>query len=330
MKYPMCSNWLTIRNYRFGQATVKNEMTGKTYRIDPCDLKFLLNLDGRTNPYTMPCVITAGYSWGRITQMLQEFSDCGLTRSSMCLEHSFTSLYRTVYIPKKQHSDSIWWKILNMILWTTFLPAIAGGLLLFLSSGLSLRFDLCLYLGLLAGFLAGSVLHEFGHVIATLATGGNVYEVGVSLTCLVFPGAYAAAKGKESASPLQKAQIYAAGMEENLMIAGIMLILSACGLPYPEFFAGIAIANMLLTLDNLLFIRGLDGCRILSVFFGLDISISAASRYMLFNRRKRRRLIKNGCPGKASLCSYCLLLLFQLAGLTIYPLVIVEVILCLA
>ena len=328
-RYPAFSNWVTITGYtQDGFIIIKNEMTDKSYLIHPDELSFLQTLDGRTDPYNEPFVVLRGYSRAQIAEMLIEFSKCGLIRNGRLLDKSLLSRNLTVLIPHRKHSDASVWKILNMGLLLSFLPALIFGILALILNNPPYEFDLSAVLGSLAGLAAGSIFHECGHVIAALANGGKVLEIGVSITCLLFPGAYAAISGKESASPLQKAQVSAAGMEVNLLIAGIALTAFSCGSQHSGFFLTAAMMNILLVFDNLLLACGLDGCMVFSSLFGLDIGIDQAARYMVFNRRKRRRLKNGGCIGRASLCSYCFILVFRLAGLMIYPLVIIEVVSC--
>ncbi len=329
-RYPMLSNWVTIKDYRFGNATITNELTDKVYYTDPSHLTFLRMLDGKTDPYTLPYPHLMGWSLFEINAMLSEFRAFGIIRESMVFEKSFASLYRTVFIPSRKHSDSVLFKLLNIFMWVFFLPVLVWGAISFWSEFTTVGFDDISLWGILGGILTGLLLggafHECGHVISTLATGGEVFEMGVALHFPIFPGAYAATKEDDSATPIQKAQVSAAGMEVNLILVGLALIILAYCHRGAGFLISFALTNLLLVFDNLLLFRGIDGCWVYSHLFGLDACITDVALNMLFTKEKRKRLMEGGCHGKACLLTYSLIILLYVAGIAFLLLSIVNLI----
>ena len=330
MRYPMLSSWVTFKDYRYGTVTVKNELTGKTFLIRPEHAEFLQMLDGRTNPYEMQYCMEMGWTCTDVYIMLDEFAFQGLVRESRTYHKSSTSIYRTVWLPKTTQTDAPLPRILNRMLWTLFLPVFLCGLIAYVSNAGSFRVeDLSFWgfiVGALAGLFLGGVVHECGHVIAGLAYGGKVYEAGVSLEHLFFPGAYSVVQEEESLTPIRKVQGAAAGIEANLLAAGLALAAAALGLRLHGALTFFAIVNIFLVFDNLMFISGNDGCQIYSRIYGLDTCIADAARVSMSTEKNRLRILQKGCAGKAEFCTYCIFLLLQLAGIVLAVTCIVEVI----
>ena len=328
-QYPMLSNWVTIKDYQSENAIIANEITDKVYCTDRKNIIFLEMLDGKTNPYTLPYARnTLGLSMLEIHRMLSEFSAFGLVRNNMFFEKSFTFLCRTIHIPKRKQSDSLLFKIINALICLFPLPIFIWGIIVFwlgfTGDGLG-GFNLWgALLGVLAGFLIGGILHECGHAIASLATGGKVFEFGLSLSFFLIPGAYVATKVKDSATSIQKAQVSAAGIEFNLLLSGLALVILAYSCQGAGFFLSFTLVNLLILFDNLLFVHGDDGCWVFSHLFGLDTGITDVARKMVFTKEERKRLLESGCCGKASFCTYCLMLFLHVAGIALAVLSIIS------
>ena len=82
-------------------------------------------------------------------------------------------------------------------------------------------FSWWLYYGLLVCSLA---LHEVGHLVAGLAYGYKISDTGILLLGIIPIGAYVAHEDKKDASRSEKVQFALAGVEMNLLIAGICLL----------------------------------------------------------------------------------------------------------
>ncbi len=82
-------------------------------------------------------------------------------------------------------------------------------------------FNWWLYFGLIVCSLA---LHEAGHLAAGLAYGYKISDIGVLLLGIILIGAYVAHEGKKNAARSERIQLALAGVEANLLIAGICLL----------------------------------------------------------------------------------------------------------
>ena len=135
-------------------------------------------------------------------------------------------------------------------------------------------------LGGILGLLAGLFLHELAHAMACMAYGGYVFEIGVMLK-LVFPGAYVMMDTRPITGRLKRAQVSAAGIEANLLLAGLALF---CAVHFPGSSLSLfytALFNTELALVNLLLVDGLDGAGIMAELLGLD-SLSDAVKDGLY------------------------------------------------
>ena len=216
------------------------------------------------------------------------------------------------------------------VLWliNTFLPLLS---LLMLAIGLMMQFccpvdfemnwDWAAYIFL---FLVSICLHELGHFIAGAANGYGVSDVGILLLWVIPIGAYVACyerNGVEPAGKKAKIQFSLAGIEMNLLIAGVMLII---GVLVPAFFVTslmVAAENGWLAFINLLPSRGLDGESALSALCGVESIFSTASGW-LFKKEKRRQLYRSGAAGFVSLAFFavvCLsrVVLFAIIGISL-------------
>lgn len=95
---------------------------------------------------------------------------------------------------------------------------------------------------LMIGAVAGTLLHEAGHVVASVSQGLRVKRIGVSLK-----GVYVV---RQAGTPLQNAIVAFAGPLVNLILAAILS-------------GDAALANLILAVMNLAPLPGSDGRKIL-------------------------------------------------------------------
>ena len=179
--------------------------------------------------------------------------------------------------------------------------------------------------GSVAGMLIGLVMHELGHMFACLAYGGRVFEVGVMLQFLFMPGAYVLMNESKIKKRMRRVQVSAAGIEMNLLLTAIFLIISARFESLSGFFLGAAIQNVFLALLNLTLVDGFDGMAIMGELLGVENVISKARRITRF-KFKRKKLEKDGISGKATIAVCYILRGIQIALPLIFALNIVGVI----
>lgn len=157
------------------------------------------------------------------------------------------------------------------------------------------NFNWWLYYGLIALSLA---LHELGHLIAGLAYGYNISDTGILLLGIIPLGAYVAHEDKKDATKAEKIQFALAGVEVNLLIAGVCLLLAMQPYQWSLTMFSVANVNVLLAGINLLPASGLDGESALSAACGID-SIGEVARKWLTNKNRRQKLFRAGLPGYA-------------------------------
>ncbi len=150
--------------------------------------------------------------------------------------------------------------------------------------------------------IASLALHETGHLIAGLGYGYEISDVGILLLGILPFGAYVAHAEKESASKTEKIQFSLAGIEMNLLTAGLCLVLSAAWYPLSFTMVSVAVINILLAGLNLLPTSGLDGESVLSTLCGVDC-IGEEAVKILRDRKCRRALLHSGRAGALRLCA---------------------------
>ena len=157
------------------------------------------------------------------------------------------------------------------------------------------HFSWWLYYGLL---ICSVALHEVGHLVAGLAYGYKISDTGILLLGIIPIGAYVAHEDKKDASRSEKVQFAIAGVEMNLLIAGICLLIATQYYPLSLVLVSVANINVVLAGINLLPASGLDGESALSAVFGVN-SISEVAKKCLLNKKRRQKLLCSGFSGYA-------------------------------
>ena len=111
--------------------------------------------------------------------------------------------------------------------------------------------------GLYGGIFVGLVLHEVSHAAATLNYGGFLSEVGVMMKTFM-PGAYCLIDCDNVKDRFKRAQISAAGVECNMFLTGVFLILLKLAIFPSYFLIYAAVTNCFLGMANMSLIEGLD------------------------------------------------------------------------
>lgn len=179
-------------------------------------------------------------------------------------------------------------------------------------------------LGSIGGIFLGTILHESAHAFSCLSDeNGRVFEAGVMLNGM-FLGAYVLIDESEIKSNTKRAQINLAGVEMNLLLAGVLMILATFGNflgPWKVALLFAALQNVFLVLMNLAFTEGLDGEHALSSLFGgFVVDAAKANLSVLFDRQRRVDYFAvHGICGAANICVSLVILVFQF----IVPLVVV-------
>jgi Zn-dependent protease len=157
-------------------------------------------------------------------------------------------------------------------------------------------------------FIISLACHEAGHFMAGVSYGYRIHDVGVLLIGVVPLGAYVAHEDKKDATKVEKLQFALAGIEMNLLIAGICLMITKLCYSLSATMVMVANMNVILALVNLLPAEGLDGETALSALFGVG-SISKIAKTCLLRRELRYKLIHSGPKGLGCFCIFTLTLL---------------------
>lgn len=129
---------------------------------------------------------------------------------------------------------------------------------------------------------------------------------------LLLPGAYVIMDEKNVKRTVRRIQIYAAGVEANLMLTGICLFLAAVVPPLFWMFSQAALSNGFLAVFNLSVMGGLDGMKIFSEVMGSRDLLETVLDVLLPDGGEKQVLMWgiNGCALKIA---SVVVLLFHLA-----------------
>ncbi|WP_434309854.1 hypothetical protein [Hominifimenecus sp. rT4P-3] len=287
MRYPKIANWLVFRRIAPNQWEVKDYLLEETCTIGNGLARFARKLDGHVNPYAIDPTLDKE----DVDEMLQILDENEMLRYSSRIAVSAGTVYRTLWIPKGSGFSRILAFANHMLLKYLWLPVFISGILLLWNRAPILGRD-HMFLGSLAGVMLGMLFHELAHGCACLSYGGRVFELGVMLHHFL-PGAYVLLSAEAIKNRMKRVQIDAAGIEANLMLAGLLFL---AALQFPAWggaFVCGAVTNILMAALNLTLIEGFDGAAILSELLGAE-DLIADAKSIVWKRQKRRRWRKKG------------------------------------
>lgn len=245
-----------------------NKVTGKTYEISNNEVIILEKLDG-TNDITD---LSREFDIPEleVKKFIDICSKIGVVGESKKKKINITKIKVAIFNPNKIISkNNFVWKLLNFT--NTFLSVPIFIISIILSSNkinsiqnqitnFSVDINIIMYLFFI--FLS-LCIHEFFHAISARTSGANVPEIGLMLYWFM-PCAYTNLTGLHFLEDKKlKMKALTAGLQSNLMISGIMLIIYNINLSPVYLFVGII--NMLIIFMNLLCFIKLDGYYILSL-----------------------------------------------------------------
>mgnify|MGYP004477922801 CR=1 FL=1 len=316
-KFPCMSNWITLKRTSDG-VIARNGATDDETLLSEREAYYLKSLNGDRDIFKI-----RGFSRDECMKYYEHLDECLLIRDEGRTIKLEDACVHTVYIPNKKSTNSIIPKLLNFLLLISFLPVLTYGAYLIFTKGVywgdSNGLILNMVLGYGLGIVGGVVLHETAHAIACLGYGGKLLEAGV-MTKGIMPGAYVLIDDYVVDSGIKKAQINMAGIEMNLLIAGIMMILmvkvdvSSCLFEYKNAMRYIALINIICALLNISFAEGLDGEHAMSSLIGTPVIDVAKANILQMTTRKNRKkyFSRMGITGVANVCTSVLIIGFQL------------------
>ena len=307
--YPMLCGWASVRVTGPNRAEVVNERTGERFEVEDRRriVSYILRLDGRSDPYT----ISPWLSREEVMSVLNRLNECHLLREERFLYRGLGFFAYPLYVSRGRRIGVKAPKNLNTALLISFLPILAAGILFFISH-LPDTVDVSV-VGLIFGILLGVALHEGAHAAAALSYGGKVYEIGISLSFFIVPGAYVLSECGEKAGVLQDIQHNAAGIEMNGFLSGLFFFMGGLFPGLAGFCLTAALANAGLMLLNLSFHGDLDGYHIMNVLLGEAEDIVEVARDSVTLKDMRAELRRQGMTGKVKLGAYYLVIVLQYA-----------------
>jgi len=146
--------------------------------------------------------------------------------------------------------------------------------------------------------LLSLAIHEYSHLISGIACGYRFTQMGL-LVLGIFPvGAYVSHLEKKKIGHRARLQFSLAGIEANILIAAVFLLLSMIPSSLDTTLVAAANINVLLAVLNALPASGLDGELALSALLGTG-RISDFAKLFFTNKRFRKRVLRAGTPGYA-------------------------------
>lgn len=305
--YPKLANWIRFKKINEKEYIVYDLMQNEEFILDEYLVWFAKELNGNVNPYTIDGSLTES----DVDEIIFELKERNIIRKGRLLNKSLVQILVTLWQPKFNDIHRIIAFILNGLLMFSVLPLSVFSVHTFITDFNDLDVDY-IFIGLFAGTVAGVVVHEFGHLIACLGYGGRVFEVGVGLQFLILPCAYVLMNDKNIKNRLRRAQVGAAGVEMNVILADICMLIAVKMQITSGFLVGMIIQNVFLAIINLTFVNGFDGMTIMSELLGADNFVVKAKK-VLKNKSKKKELIKSGISGKAMITACYLIKSVQIA-----------------
>ena len=251
--YPVLKEGVSIGTFQYEGSDATHyyieNADGEEFEIGRRLWDALLKADG-TRPLDLP---DNGH------RILPKLKRHGLVRTSRFVQDDgLFNRFILFPIGNRLQAGRLIFKALNAALPAVAILIFAIGIYVATTGGEGSGYNLSwwLYYGLIALSLA---LHELGHLVAGLAYGYKISDTGILLLGLIPLGAYVAHEDKKDATKAEKIQFALAGVEVNLLVAGICLLLAMQSYQWSLTMLSVANVNVILAGVNLLPASGLDG-----------------------------------------------------------------------
>lgn len=322
-KYEAMANYVILRRRKDGVIIARNALIDEEIDFTEKQARYLTKLNGNCNPKKVP-----GFSSEECDRYYHLMDDMLMLRTPGRIQSLGSTKMYTLFIPQKlRRTKSFIPKILNFLLYTSCIPVFITGIVNFMDSEAICNYA-HIWLGNLVGLLIGVVAHELSHANSCLSYNGTWMELGVMWSG-IFPGAYVMIDDSRIKKKLQKVQINLAGIEMNLLLAGVFLTLSSSRLVQQSMFEEFAGAfyyagfqNVFLALINITFYEGFDGEHAISILLGKSSVVEDAKKSIAilldYGKGKKYWQERGITNGMANICTGAIILCSQL----ILPLVI--------
>lgn len=285
---PMIQKWIKIYEEDEHVLKVHDELYGKTYYINKDHENLLKQCDSKTD---VNQIIENHSDEEEAKIMLRIFYENNLIRKQ---KHVFLknrySTYYTVWVAKNSKKLYSLGKMYTCLLILMWLPSLLIGIFLYGKTKSSyVEYASWINALLFVGIAVISIVaHEFSHVMAAISLRGKVFECGITASVLS-PGAYTL-MNVDACGRLGRVQISAAGVQSNIMIIGLSLILYYF---YPSSICIISVTvNIGLTIMNMGFSSSLDGYSIITELLGINVDFINALKEVFNKCDKKKVFIK--------------------------------------
>lgn len=336
MKYACFSNWIEyncVPELDGRLYYVKNEVQDKKdCLITAEEMAFAKRLNGRVNPHNVSCL-----SVEETDKLLHRLEALGVVRKDgltpKCLGKGYHKTVYRFYGDEDRRLPGI----LNYLLLLSFIPVFVLGMYVFINvkptsaeeigfiEEIMHRYPLLAYYGAsILAVLFGGTVHEIAHGNACRAYKGRVFEYGFRFHYM--PSFYTLMK-IDGLSKLEVIQVLAAGIEANLFLAGLLMIVSVFFPHLRELLEVTSIINTILACINITGMYGTDGSKIMCCLTGLDDSLlSALSIRRLFIALLRSRKQRSDSTEYVRMVAYFVLSIFQNIYLVVALLDIISIV----
>lgn len=271
MKYPKLNNYIEFTFIeKDNNYIVDNHLTDERYIMkDPTYYNFIISLDGRTDPYKEYNFLPEE----EISQLLNELETLDFIRYSRFLILDFTLImYSVVILDKSINKFKKYAQFMNRILHFGSLPIFFIGLLLYNNCLGLLQLNSYNGFAFIVSVLLSAILHELAHACSAVNYDAPVFEFGIGLEYGIMPMAYTLFYDKNNEIK-ERIQITFAGIQANVLLCGIALILASIFKQYLSVLNAFAYCNILISFLNILPCFGTDGYKIILYLLGIDENI---------------------------------------------------------
>ena len=322
MKYPFFSNWISYKRIDGDKYCIYDHLLEERSIVNGVDFRIARKLNGRIDPAS----ILPGMNRIELRRYLNYLEYDGLIRRKKVINKSFLSYMKTIKVLQKPSKRWLYW-LMNLILMVSFLPIFVIGILAAIGvinitnySFVSYGWDIydntwLIYMINVLILIVSGCIHEICHAISGRAYGAKVMEYGVAIT--VLPAFYTMIDMKIVRSKLKRIQIMAAGLEGQLLLSGVALLIGEAFPITKVVTYQCVLVNMIMVCINCLPIEGLDGYQITEIALGTD-DMASQSKDLLSNRRLLKNVWNEGVYGKAKIGAA----LLASSGKIIYPILI--------
>lgn len=311
MRYPQANNFLRYKRVSYDTYEVSDVLSDSIWEMNTRAVYFLQNLNGHTSPEE----VLPDISKEEVNDLLTGFENAGLLRDGRVTSLGLGNLMIAIWIPKIQIYKRKYMKLANSLLLILFIPTFLLGSILYFEKYCCSIFipegdsSFVFLTATLFGALLGLLVHELSHFMAAIGYGARAYEIGIAFHNFL-PGAYVALEKDKITKRRKLFQIDAAGIESNIMLAGIFLIVDVSFNCKNMFFTQAALINTIIAVVNLSFLKGLDGLNIISDILGTEDILHKAISVM--SKRRDKIVKRNGISGYALIWLSYMIIFFQL------------------